>query len=247
MLKITSTKKGSAPIIEFIFDDETLFSRCSTEHIRDEMWGKPNLTYVYSEPFVRGTHVALGNYNHIYDVSYYKCEGAHPINLPVYESGAEKEKMQRFIFFKFKAVAAKGSHFFEKHLDNFMVALDVNTKLLFSYGAPSDYESVIGGNYVPLKWLAYEVHPNTRGKALKFYQYDPIGYCSAEWNFRVEDVTTNVVFYDWWEESMRAGSSYKTVKNERFMPRLLSTACANWMVRKKDVPVVSPYRDGLEL
>ena len=247
ILKILSTKAGSAPVIEFLFGEEEKWTAYSSIKYEDELWGKPNCTYVYTEPFVPGTHVALGNYNHIYDVSYYKCEGAHPCKLPMYESGAEKEKMKRFIFFKFKAIAAKGIHLFEKHLDNFMVALDINTKLLFSYGAPQDYEFVIAGNYVPLKWLSYEVHPNTKDDFLKFYQYDPIGYVVEKYSVEIENIKTNVVFYDWWKKAMRAGSSYRTVKEKRFMPRLSSTACTNWMVRNQDIPIVSPYKEGLEL
>lgn len=250
MLKILPTKTGSAPLVELRFDKKYQWLPCGVHSSNNGSgnWGHTSSSYIYKEDMVEGSHVALGNYNHIYDVSYYKCVSHHPCGVPIYEKGDEKKKMERFIFFKFTATAAKGSRFFEKKLDNFMVALDINTKLLFSYGAPSDYESIIGGNYVPLKWLAYETHPNTKASFLKFYQYDPIGYVTESWTVDTETgLKTNVVFYGWWKDSIKAGNSYKTVKAKRFMPRLEQSANTNYFLRNPNTPVASPYRDGMQL
>lgn len=138
MLKILPTKTGSAPVVEVRFDTKYKWNSAAPTACGNMTWGKAGATYKYEEKMVQGSHVAFGNYNHIYDVSYYKCEGVHPISLAIYNNEAEKQKMKRFIFFRFTATAAKDSKLFEKKLDNYMVALDVNTKLLFSYGAPSD-------------------------------------------------------------------------------------------------------------
>ena len=247
MLKILPTKTGSAPVVEIRFDKKYRWMSSSPNNCGGRLWGKVGATYKYEEEMVQGSHVALGNYNHIYDVSYYKCEGVHPISVPMYKNEEEQQKMKRFIFFRFTATAAKGSKLFEKKLDNYMVALDVNTKLLFSYGAPSDYESIIGGNYIPLKWLPYELHPNTSTSKLKFYQYDPIGYVSQQWNENIDGVITNVVCYDWWTKSVCAGNSLKTVKAKRFMPRIAQDAKLDYMVRHPNIPIASPYRNGMEL
>lgn len=247
MLKILPTKTGSAPVVEVRFDKKYRWSSSSPNSCGDRTWGKVGVTYKYEEEMVQGSHVALGNYNHIYDVSYYKCEGVHPISIATYNAEEEKQKMKRFVFFRFTATAAKGSRFFEKKLDNYMVALDMNTKLLFSYGAPSDYESIIGGNYIPLKWLPYEVHPNTASSNLKFYQYDPIGYVSQNWSVNADGVVTNVVVYDWWANSVCAGNSLKSVKGQRFMPRISQGAKADFLVRNPKVPLASPYRNGMQL
>ena len=247
MLKILPTKTGSAPVVEVRFDKKYRWSSSSPSSCGGRTWGKVGVTYKYEEEMVQGSHVALGNYNHIYDVSYYKCEGVHPISIATYNTEEEKQKMKRFIFFRFTATAAKGSRFFEKKLDNYMVALDVNTKLLFSYGAPSDYESIIGGNYIPLKWLPYEVHPNTASSNLKFYQYDPIGYVSQNWSVNADGVVTNVIVYDWWANSVCAGNSLKTVKAQRFMPRIAQGAKADFLVRNPKTPLASPYRNGMQL
>jgi len=247
MLKILPTKTGSAPVVEVRFDKKYKWMSSSPKDCGGMMWGKTGVTYKYEEQMVEGSHVALGNYNHIYDVSYYKCEGVHPVAIATYKDEVEKQKMRRFIFFRFTATAAKGSKFFEKKLDNYMVALDVNTKLLFSYGAPSDYESIIGGNYIPLKWLPYEVHPNTVSSRLKFYQYDPIGYVLQKWSVNPDGVVTNVVIYDWWTESVRAGNSLKSVKAKRFMPRISRDAQPDYLVRNPKISVASPYRNGMQL
>lgn len=247
MLKILPTRTGSAPVVEIRFDKKYRWLSTKPTNVGGTQWGVPGATYTYKEDIVQGSHVAFGNYNHIYDVSYYKCEGSHPCSVPLYKAGSEKAKMERFIFFRFTATAAKGSRFFERVLDNYMVALDTHTKLLFSYGAPSDYESIIGGNYIPLKWLAYEAHPNTRGAGYKFYQYDPIGYVQENWNINVGEVITNVVIYEWWNESVRAGNSYKNVRARRFMPHIDKNASRDYMVREPNIPIASPYRDGMEL
>ena len=250
MLKILPTKTGSAPVVEIRFDSKYSWDSCSVQTIKlkdgsELKWGREGKTYKYTENMVQGSHVAFGNYNHIYDVTYYKCEKAHPCAIPTYNDEVEARKLERFIFFRFTATAAKGSRFFQKALDNFMVALDLETNLLFTYGAPSDYESIIGGNFIPLKWLPYETHPNTASSQLKFYQYDPIGYVKEEWDVEEGGVKTNVVLYEWWNASVRAGSSYKTVKEKRFMPRLSKNASSNTSLREPSTPIASPYRNGI--
>ena len=250
MLKILPTKTGSAPVLEIRFDSKYLWSPCLIQTIKlndgsELKWGKDGKTYKYTENMVQGSHVVFGNYNHIYDVTYYKCEKVHPCAVPLYNDATEAKKIERFVFFRFTATAAKGSRFFQKALDNFMVALDLKTNLLFTYGAPSDYESIIGGNFIPLKWLPYETHPNTASSQLKFYQYDPIGYVKEEWDVEEGGVKTNVVLYEWWNASVRAGSSYKTVKEKRFMPRLSKNASSNTSLREPSTPIASPYRNGI--
>ena len=247
MLKILPTKTGSAPVVEVRFDKKYKWMSSSPSLCGTRTWGKVGSTYKYEEEMVQGSHVAFGNYNHIYDVSYYKCEGAHPVSIATYNNELEQQKLKRFVFFRFTATAAKNSRFFEKKLDNYMVALDVNTKLLFSYGAPSDYEGIIGGNYIPLKWLPYEIHPNTSSSNLKFYQYDPIGYVLQKWSENQDGIVTNVVLYDWWAQSVRAGNSLKSVKAKRFMPRVAQDARVDYMVRNPSVPIASPYRNGMQL
>ncbi|MGP1438762.1 MAG: hypothetical protein ACTTKH_06795 [Treponema sp.] len=250
MLKILPTNTGSAPVVEIRFDSKYSWIPCPTQTIKlhdgsELTWGREGKTYKYTEDMVKGSLVAFGHYNNIYEVAYYKCEYTHPCYVPIYDDEKEAKKLERFIFFRFTAIAAKDTRLFQKSLDNFMVALDIKTNLLFTYGAPSDYETIIGGNFIPLKWLPYETHPNTLARNLRFYQYDPIGYVKDEWDIETAGVKTNVVLYEWWNASVGAGSSYKTVKEKRFMPQLSFKASSDYLVRDALVPIASPYRDGI--
>ena len=237
MAKITSPSKGSAPAVEILFTSDFKWESCSPH----EGWGKEGKTYQYRETEVPGSSVFLGITNKISDVVYFKVEGVHPFDLPLYDDPAEAKILERFIFFKFTAYAAKGG-IFENALNNLMCALDTHTKLLYTYGMPSEYKKIIGNNYIPQKWLPYEIHPNTADSKLKFYEYDPIGFVSLEKTHNFLGVKTNVHLYDWWNKSVGAGSSMKTVKEKRFMPRLSGEALADWTIRDASKPVRSPYR-----
>lgn len=238
MMKITPTKNGSAPVIEFRTDAEFKWTPCAP----NAGWGKEGVTYSYAEELVKGCHVAFGKYNHISDVVYFMCDGVHPFGLEIYNNEAEAEKLKRFKFYKFTATADKGGMFFERQLNNLMIALDTRTKLLFTYGMPTEYEGIIGGNFIPSVWAPYETAENTSTDNLKFYQYDPVGYVCEVHENEVFGVKTNVVLYDWWNESVKAGRYMKEVKKKRFMPRLCPDAETDYTIRSPDVPVVSPYR-----
>ena len=237
MAKITDPSKGSAPAVEVLFDSDFRWEPCSP----DEGWGRNDKTYRYREDEVPGTPVFFSITNKLDDVTYYRIEGVHPFDLSLYDEPAEAAMLERFVFFKFTAYAAKGGYF-ENYLNNLMWALDTNTKLLYTYGMPGDYKKIIGNNYIPQNWLPYETHPNTADAKLKFYEYDPIGFISLEKGYDFLGVKTNVYLYDWWNESVGAGSSMKTVKQKRFMPRLSDDAFEDWTIRDAAKPVRSPYR-----
>ncbi|UTC64830.1 hypothetical protein E4O00_00955 [Treponema sp. OMZ 788] len=237
MSKITSPLKGSAPVVEMLFKSDFKWVACAPH----DGWGKEGKTYKYIETEVPGTIIFFNITNKINDVVYYKIDGTHPFDLPMYDEPREAKMLQRFIFFKFTAYAAKDM-IFENALNNLIFALDTHTKLLYAYGMPSDYKKIIGNNYIPQKWLPYETHPNTADSNLKFYEYDPIGFVSLEKLHSFWDVKTNVQLYDWWIESVGAGSTMKTVKEKRFMPRLSDDAIEDWTIRDASKPVRSPYR-----
>ena len=81
-----------------------------------------------------------------------------------------------------------------------------------------------------------------RIRLMKFYEYDPIGFISLEKGYDFLGVKTNVYLYDWWNESVGAGSSMKAVKQKRFMPRISDEALKDWTIRDAAKPVRSPYR-----
>lgn len=239
MSKITSPFKGSAPAIELLFPSKK-FNWKACAPIGN--WGKAQKTQSYFEEFVPGTPIIFNITNRIDDVTYYKVEGVHPYDVPLYEEKSEAEFLKRFVFFKFTATAAKGMKPFERKLNNDLYALDTYTKLLWSYSMPTDYEKMIGNNYIPQKWLPYELSPNTKNAGLKFYEYDPIGFVSETASFTFFQVQTNMHIYDWWYDAIIAGKNMKTVKAERFMPRVAPDAETDWTIRNSKCPVKSPYR-----
>ena len=120
MLKILPTKTGSAPVVEIRFDSKYSWDSCSVQTIKlkdgsELKWGREGKTYKYTENMVQGSHVAFGNYNHIYDVTYYKCEKAHPCAIPTYNDEVEAKKIERFVFFASLLLLQKVLGFFKKH------------------------------------------------------------------------------------------------------------------------------------
>lgn len=237
MKKITSPFKGSAPAIEMLFYAPFVWEQAESSN----GWGREGKTLRYYEEVVPGTPIIFSITNKINDVYYYKCEGVHPCALPMYEEGEGAQMLKRFIFFKFTAYADKGG-LFENRLDNYLYALDTHTKLLYSYGMPTDFKKVIGNNYIPLSWQAYETAPNTKDAGLKFYEYDPVGFVSLDDTYEFFTIKTNMHIYDWWYDAITVGKTMEEVKVKRFMPVINPDAETDWTVRDDKRPVASPYR-----
>ena len=238
MAKITAPSKGSSPAIEMLFSSDK-FAWEPSELIGN--WGKPDKTQKYYEPFVPGTRIFFSITNRLDDVTYYRTVGAHPYNVPLYSEPDEAEFMKRFVFFKFTATAAKGMSLFTRHLNNDLGAFDTHTKLIWAYSMPTDYEKMIGNNYIPQNWQPYELAPNTKDAGLKFYEYDPIGFVAENQDFTFFNVKVNICIYDWWDDASIAGKNMKTVKATRFMPRINPDAATDWTIRDPKIPVRSPY------
>lgn len=237
MKKITTPFKGSAPAIEMLFHAPFVWEQADPSN----GWGRAGKTLCYYEDVVPGTPIIFSITNKINDVYYYKINGVHPCGLPMYEQGENAEFLKRFIFFKFTAYADKGG-LFENRLDNYLYALDTYTKLLYSYGMPTDFKKVIGNNYIPLNWQAYETAPNTKEDGLKFYEYDPVGFVSLEDSYEFFKIKTNIHIYEWWYDAITIGKNMAEVKAKRFMPVISPDAEHDWTIRNAKCPVVSPYR-----
>ncbi|WP_029409430.1 hypothetical protein [Treponema pedis] len=239
MSKITSPFKGNAPAIEILFQSDKFYWEPCTP---PDDWGQKDKTFKYFEEFIPGTTIIFNITNRIDDVTYYKTDSVHPYNLPIYNDPAEAEFLKRFVFFKFTATAAKSMSLFRRALNNDLGAIDTHTKLIYAYSMPTDYEKMIGNNYIPQKWMPYELAPNTKDSGLKFYEYDPIGFVSEEADFEFFKVKTNMHFYDWWYDAITVGRTMKTVKAKRFMPVINPKAEEDWSIRDAKRPVRSPYR-----
>ncbi len=237
MKKITTPFKGSAPAIEML----SFAQFCWQPAKPLDGWGKEGKTFSYYEDVVPGTPIIFSITNKINDVYYYKTEGVHPCALPMYEEGAGAQMLKRFIFFKFTGYADKNGTF-ENYLDNYLYALDTHTKLLYSYGMPTEFKRIMGNNYIPLNWQAYEIAPNTKADGVKFYEYDPVGFVSLENSYEFFKIKTNMHIYEWWYESITAGKTMEEIKAKRFMPVINPDAEKDWTIRNAAQPVVSPYR-----
>ena len=94
--------------------------------------------------------------------NFYKYEGKNP--LISYNSDYNKsERMKRFIFYRLKGNAVIT-------LDNYLIAVDTYSKLVFAYGKITKTGSILG-RYYPKEFQAVELY----GEKRKFYEYDPIG------------------------------------------------------------------------
>ncbi len=238
MKKITAASKGNTPAIEFELNSERKWELCEKGY----SWGRDEKTYKYFEEVIPGTRIIFNITNKLNDVTYYKITGEHPYKLEIYDEKKEAEFLKRFVFFKFTATAAKGMSFFQRHLDNDLYALDTKTKLLYAFSLPTEYEWMIGNNYIPLNWQPFETSPKTKEAGLKFYEYDPIGFVTTDDSFELHGVKMNIHFYDWWLKAIIAGRRMKTVQKLRFMPQVDPKAEQDLTVRDAKIPLASPYR-----
>lgn len=140
-----------------------------------------------------GNESASAGSNSISTMTYYRYCGKNPFNLYTSETydvygengkptGQKETLMKRFIFYRF---TGKGGGVVG--LDNYLVAVDTYTKLVFAFAKPIEFKSVLG-NQVPTKWAAVDTHSaGPGGKTYRFYQYDPIGYVKEDGSFYLND------------------------------------------------------------
>lgn len=136
-----------------------------------------------------GKENASAGSNSISSITYYRYCGKNPFNLYTSETydiygedgkstGQKEALMKRFIFYRFTGKAVIVS------LDNYLVAVDTYTKLVFAFAKPLEFGSV--GQ--PTKWASVDTHSvGPGGKTYRFYQYDPIGYVKEDGSFYLND------------------------------------------------------------
>ncbi len=139
----------------------------------------------------KGANSSAGS-NSITDMVYLRSVGINPFfasnssyNTNTYrlydeetESSSEETFMKRFHFLRF---TGKGGGV--AALDNYLVAVDTYTNLVFSFAKPTKWGSLLG-NAVPLEWGPVDlVSTGPGGKKFKFYEYDPAGYVGQDGKF----------------------------------------------------------------
>ncbi len=130
-----------------------------------------------------------GGYS-ISSMVYYMYNGVNPFfdAYGSYNSGEHGDGISRFLFYRF---TGKGGGV--ASLDNMLVAIDTYTKLVFCFGVPTSYETILG-NKNPKSWGSVD---SLNGGMYKFYEYDPAGIVA-------EDGT--IELYDWYTTAMGNGN-----------------------------------------
>ena len=106
-----------------------------------------------------------------YDITaatFYRYDAKNPLVAPESDYNTS-ERMERFVFYRLvgKAVVVP--------LNNYLIAVDTYSKLVFAYGKITKTGSTMGQAY-PTAFEAVELH----GEKRPFYEYDPIGFMAYD-------------------------------------------------------------------
>ncbi|MGI0530703.1 hypothetical protein [Treponema socranskii] len=173
------------------FTDWKIYSNFSASNV-PEMGYSGTVTWEGSddEQWYNGSNASAGS-NPITSMKYFRYYGRNPFKLYANEkydlygedgnpTGEKELLMKRFVFYRF---TGNGGGLVA--LNNYLVAVDTYTKLVFSFAKPVDFKSVAGKN-VPTKWASVDTHSTgPGGKKYRFYQYDPAGYVSEDGEFHM--------------------------------------------------------------
>ena len=123
-----------------------------------------------------------------YDItgaSFYRYDYKNPL-VAADSAYNQSERMERFLFYRIvgKAVIVP--------LNNYLIAVDKYSKLVFAYGKITKTGSAMGQAY-PTAFEAVELHGDKR----PFYEYDPIGFMSYD---ETQDKMTLTLYREYQEE-----------------------------------------------
>ena len=150
--------------------------------------------------------------------TFYRYDAKNPLVAP--ESDYNKsERMERFVFYRLvgKAVVVP--------LNNYLIAVDTYSKLVFAYGKITKTGSTMG-QYYPTAFEAVELHGDKR----PFYEYDPIGFMSYD---EVKDVMTLTLYREYQEEM--------AVDANAFFPKIHDSTRKVAGYEDKESAGLSPY------
>ena len=150
--------------------------------------------------------------------TFYRYDAKNPLVAP--ESDYNKsERMERFVFYRLvgKAVVVP--------LNNYLIAVDTYSKLVFAYGKITKTGSTMG-QYYPTAFEAVELHGDKR----PFYEYDPIGFMSYD---EVDDVMTLTLYREYQEEM--------AVDANAFFPKIHDSTRKVAGYEDKESAGLSPY------
>ena len=168
--------------------------------------------------------------NNVSSVVYYLYKGKNPTFKPD-TSYNQSDRLERFYFYRFT-----GSALGIVDLDNFLIAIDTYSKLVFAFAVPSLWDDIVG-NAVPDQWSAVEngweadsgnnskVWFNQTDGIRYFYEYDPVGVVHSDGTIEI---------YDWCLSSI--------ANNNRYAPRVDGNKIdLTRKIAKENFPGRSPY------
>ena len=178
------------------FDDWKFKSNFSSSNVPEMEYAG---TVTWEGEQYKGEDAHAGG-NTIKSMVYYRSRGNNPFGLyknekyPVYNTegkptGKKEALMTRFVFYRF---TGKGGGVAD--LDNYIVAVDMYSKLVFAFAKPIEFETLVGQK-VPSRWASIDKVEdglkNTDGRQYRFYEYDPAGYVTADGNFHMTETYKN--------------------------------------------------------
>ena len=129
----------------------------------------------------------------ITEASFYRYDYKNPLVTPE-SSYNQSERMKRFLFYKIvgKAVVVP--------LNNYLIAVDTHSKLVFAYGKITKTGNAMGQAY-PTEFKPVEEY----GDKKKFYEYDPIGFLSYDEN---KDSLKLTLYEEYQKEMAKDANAY---------------------------------------
>ncbi len=160
-------------------------------------------TYGYDGPDTSGSGQSIKS------VQYWLYKGKNPL-FAADSRYNKSDRLSRFYFYRFNGMALG-----LVYTDNFLVAIDKYSKLVFAYAVPVEWKQYIAGTpKAPVKWgsvdAGWEADYNGGGRvnfkvsgASYFYEYDPIGIVKPNGDIEI---------YKWCSDSIG--------NNKRYGPRI---------------------------
>ena len=127
--------------------------------------------------------------------NFYRYDGKNPL-VAATSSYNQSERLKRFIFYRLQG------HAVIVPLNNYLIAVDTYSKLVFAYGKITKTETVqINGQKYPVEFAPVEMYGDER----KFYEYDPIGVMTYDSSTQELKLT---LYQEYKDEMARDANAY---------------------------------------
>lgn len=141
-------------------------------------------------------------------VKYYKYIGSNPCygattslyNTELSQTEKGNPKLSRFIFYRF---TGKGGGIAK--LDNYLIAIDTYSKMIFAFSEPGKF-TIVGA---PTQWLAADRNKYGAGEnaaRYMFYEFDPVGYITKNGD------SYEITLYQWFKDNQAKGDFRPKIK-----------------------------------